>query len=174
LELAEHVHIALELEFGSFDENGDVFGDLFILKLEACLGVYLGDFLTLLLVAKVGLDAQLVVLGFEFNPLACFLRHSANAVVEFLLALAEDGHVGRLVASLKRVQFTLVEFVSKTRELAASLAHDDAPENQESLPLEGTVWVDRELTVSFASLAHGQLRVFVFDLFGLLSFPQVT
>ena len=155
MELAEHIHIALELEFGSLDENGDVFGDLFILKLKACLGVYLGDFLTLLLVAEVGLDAQLVVLRFEFNPLACFLRHSANAVVEFLLALAEDSHVGRLVASLKRVQFTLVQFVSKTRELAASLAHDDAPKNQESLPLESTIWVDREFAMSFASLAHG-------------------
>jgi hypothetical protein len=174
LQFAEHVHIALEFELRSLNKNGYVFGDLLVLERKACFRVNLCDFLALFLVVEIGLDAQLVVLRFELNPLASLFGDCANAVVEFLLALAEDGHVGRLITTLKRLQFTLVQIVPKACELTASLAHDDASENQEGFPLEGTVWVERELTVSFTGLTHGKLGVFVFDLFGLLSFPQVT
>lgn len=62
LELAEHIHVALELKFRSFDEYCNVLSDFLIFQLKARLRIHLSDFLAFLLVGPVLLDAKLVVL----------------------------------------------------------------------------------------------------------------
>ena len=89
LKLAEHFHVALELELRGLDYVFLSLCDLFSLECHADFRVFLLDLLSLLLIFHVLADSQLVVLGIELNPLASLLSDCNDAFLVFDLAFTE-------------------------------------------------------------------------------------
>lgn len=176
LELAEHVHVSLELELGGSDDLLLGLLDGFGLKGHADLGVLLLDLLALLLVFHVLSDGELVVLGLELNPLACLLGDVDEGLLVLDLAFTESGDVFLLVLLTEADEFLLVKLSTLGSETAASLSGDDGSEDEEILVLKGAVDSGVEVTVKVHSSAHGKLRVVVlfFSIGGFLASPKVA
>jgi hypothetical protein len=112
LKLAEHFHVALELEFGCLDNIILGLVDDLGLKGHAHLRVLLLDSLALLLVFHVLADGELVVLGFELDPLASFLGDGDDSFLVFDLTLTENGDILLLVLLLVSLEFLCVKLSS--------------------------------------------------------------
>ena len=110
LKLTEHFHVALELEFACRNNLGLFFGDFFGLKGHSNLRVFFLNLLALVLIIHILLNCELVVLCFEFNPLARLLCDSDDALLVLDLALAEDIDVPLLVLLTESLKLLLVKF----------------------------------------------------------------
>lgn len=93
LKLAEHFHVALELELGSIDDDSLSLINGLGLKGHAHLGVLLLDQLALLCVLHILADGQLVVLGLELNPLASLLGDCDDHLLVLDLTFTESCNI---------------------------------------------------------------------------------
>ena len=109
LELAEHVHVSLELELGGSDDLILSLLNGLGLKSHADLGVLLLDLRAKVLSFHVLSNGELVVLGFELNPLASFLGDVDEALLVLDLTLTEGGDVFLLVLLTEETEFLLVK-----------------------------------------------------------------
>ena len=161
LQLAEHLHVALELELGGADNLGLVLRDIFGLKSHANLAIFLLELLALLRVLHVLLDGELVVLRLELDPLAGLLGHGNDGLLELVLALAEDSDVLLLVLLAEGLHLLLVEGLLLGDEGAHRLTRDDGTQNHVVVVLESAVEVCLELAVRVHGCTHGELGVLI-------------
>ena len=97
MEFAEHLHVSLELEFGSLDDHALFLGDVRSFKCHAHFRILLLDFLTLVFVFHILLDGELVVLGLKLNPLASLFGDGHDRLLVLHLSFTEDFYVFGLV-----------------------------------------------------------------------------
>ena len=161
LKLTEHLHVALELELACGNDHGFIFSDFFGLEGHANLRVLLLNLLALVLIIHILLNCELVVLGLKFDPLACLLGDSDDALLVLDLAFAEDVHVPLLVLLTESLKLLLVKFKPLWAERAASLARDNRPEHEEVVELKCAIDLSREIAVLVTVGAHGELGVVV-------------
>ena len=108
LQLAEHVHVLLELELGGPDDISHGLSDRLSFQSEAHIIVLLLHSLARLGVVQVGRNADLVVLHVDGELLACLVRHGEEAAVVLGVSLAEDPHVLSLVLRVEGRELPLV------------------------------------------------------------------
>ena len=112
LKFTEHIHVALKLELGSFN---DVFLGLwnwFTFERHTNLSIFLLNFCSLILVFHMLFHTQLIVAWLELDPLASLLCNVDNWFLECYLSLTEYFNIGLLVLIRESFQLLFIQLVA--------------------------------------------------------------
>ena len=176
LQLAEHVHVLLELELGGPDDISHGLSDGLSFQSEAHIIVLLLNSLGRLGIVQVGRNADFVVLDIDGERLACLVGHGEEAAIVLGVTLTEDPHVLALVLRAVSGKLPLVELSLDRSEHSSGLPRDNCPEEEEVFKFEGAIGLAGEVAVELHGFAHRELWALVLgsSVSGSFTAPQVV
>ena len=113
LQLAEHFHVALELELGGLDDISLRLTDFLSLKSHTHFRILLLNLLSLLLVLHVLTNGELVVLSVELDPFARLSGIVDDVLLVLDLTFTEKLDVLLLVLRVEGLKLLLVQLASQ-------------------------------------------------------------